>query len=208
MKNSKFKNFTFYLLHFALARQRAGFTLLEMVVALGIFAVAMVLAVGVVLSIFNARVKATTLQNVQDNIRYTFELMSRELRIGSQYSGTSCGANGCSQINFRWVDPLTAATEMRGYCRDTISGRGVIRRLYGGVVSCSLGTIMTADNVSVDRLLFLIDGATPNADSVERAKDGQPRLTILMQVTSQDPRPALSSAMNLETTVVQRILGF
>ncbi len=182
--------------------------LIEMVVALGIFAVVMILGIGVVLAIFNAQVKAATLQNVQDNLRYTFELMSRELRIGSQYSGTSCGANGCSQINFRWVNPLTTATEIRGYCLDAISGRGVIRRLYGGVVTCSQGTIMTADNVSVDRLLFLVDGAAPNADPVERAKDGQPRVTILMQVTSQGSKPGLTSSMNIETTVVQRIMGF
>lgn len=63
----------------------SGFTLIEMIVAVGVFAVAMLISVGAILSISAAQKRAIAIQNVQDNIRFALETMVKEARLGTQF---------------------------------------------------------------------------------------------------------------------------
>ena len=62
-----------------------GFTLVEMIVSLGIFAVVAVVALGALVRIMTANQKAQTLQSAMTNISFALESMSRELRSGITY---------------------------------------------------------------------------------------------------------------------------
>ncbi len=70
-----------------------GFTLLEMIVSLGIFAVVAVIAVGALLKISDANRKALILKTAVNNLNFALETMSREVRLGSDYS---CSPNSSS----------------------------------------------------------------------------------------------------------------
>ncbi|MEK9175514.1 MAG: type II secretion system protein [Patescibacteria group bacterium] len=59
-----------------------GFTMLEMIVALGVFATVAVLSISSLLSLTGAKKKALTLQSVQDNLRFSIEAIARDLRQG------------------------------------------------------------------------------------------------------------------------------
>lgn len=166
-----------------------GFTLLEMVVSIGIFSVLIVTAVGIIISISHAEIKAANTQDIQDNIRFTLELITKELRVGSGYSVSSCVGSSCQQINF-----TTAGGEARGYCLEL----GVIKRLTATTV-CGFGSPMTAANIVVDRLSFVVSG------NVSGPSDGQPRVTIVLQARSVDPRLQFESTINIQSTVVQRL---
>jgi len=72
-----------------------GFTLLEMLVSLGIFAIVAVIAVGALVRITGLNKQAQTLQASMNNIGYALENMSRDMRMRSQYT---C-VNDISQIN-------------------------------------------------------------------------------------------------------------
>ncbi len=67
------------------AKSFKGFTLLEMVVAVGVFAVAAVLGVSSYLALTGAQKKALTLQSIQNNLRFVIESMARDIRVGSYY---------------------------------------------------------------------------------------------------------------------------
>ena len=166
-----------------------GFTLLEMIVSIGIFSVLIVVAIGIVLSISNAQIKAANVQNIQDNIRFTLELITKELRVGSGYAVSSCTGNFCQQINF-----TTTNGEQRGYCLES----GVVKRLSGTAI-CGFGSPMTSSNIIVDRMYFIVSGIAIGSS------DGQPSITVVLQARSADPRQALESTINLQTTVVQRL---
>ncbi|MFA6295695.1 MAG: type II secretion system protein [Candidatus Paceibacterota bacterium] len=62
-----------------------GFTLLEMLVSLGIFAIVAVIAVGALVRITGLNRQAQTLQSSMNNIGYALETMSRDMRMRSQY---------------------------------------------------------------------------------------------------------------------------
>ncbi|MBI2054994.1 MAG: hypothetical protein HYT39_02760 [Candidatus Sungbacteria bacterium] len=67
----------------------SGFTLLEMIVSLGMFSVLIIASIGVILGVSRAQTKTANLQTIQDNIRFSMELITRELRTGSDYSLTT-----------------------------------------------------------------------------------------------------------------------
>lgn len=63
-----------------------GFTLLEMIVSLGIFSVVAIIAVGSLVRITSLNRQAQTMQAAMNNINYILESMSREMRFGSDYN--------------------------------------------------------------------------------------------------------------------------
>lgn len=69
---------------------RNGFTLVEMIVALGLFAVVAVVAVGALTRIVGDNRRAQALQTASNNISFVMESMSRELRVAG---AINCSAN-------------------------------------------------------------------------------------------------------------------
>ncbi|PJE73761.1 MAG: hypothetical protein COV02_00920, partial [Candidatus Terrybacteria bacterium CG10_big_fil_rev_8_21_14_0_10_41_10] len=67
----------------------AGFTLIELIVALGLFAVVMTISVGAFLNISDIQKKSESLRNVSDNMSFTIEMMTRDIREGYDYSCSS-----------------------------------------------------------------------------------------------------------------------
>ncbi len=62
-----------------------GFTLVEMIVALMIFSIVAVVALGALVKIISTNKKAQTLQASITNLNFAMESISRELRVGSKY---------------------------------------------------------------------------------------------------------------------------
>ena len=71
--------------------RQQGFTLIEMIVSLGIFAVVAVIAAGALLKVMDANRKSINLKNATNNLNFALESMSREMRVGGNYycDGTS-----------------------------------------------------------------------------------------------------------------------
>jgi prepilin-type N-terminal cleavage/methylation domain-containing protein len=63
-----------------------GFTLVEIMVSLAIFSVVMVVALGAFLKIVDVNKRAQSIESAVNNLNFTMEAMSRELRTGSQYT--------------------------------------------------------------------------------------------------------------------------
>ena len=64
---------------------KQGFTLLEMIVSLGVFSVIAVIAVGSLVRITSLNRQAQSLQAAMNNINYILESFSREMRFGSAF---------------------------------------------------------------------------------------------------------------------------
>lgn len=65
--------------------KRRGFSLVEMIVAMGIFAIVAVVALGALAKIISANRKAQSLQASVTNLNYALDAMTREMRFGLQY---------------------------------------------------------------------------------------------------------------------------
>lgn len=171
-------------------RDIAGFTLLEMVISIGIFSVLVVASIGVTLGVSHAQIKAANIQATLDNIRFGLELVTKEMRTGNGYRlSSACNQNSGEEISF-----ATSGAESRVYYLE----EGRLMRLRNSTVCASAQPVM-ADEVAVERLRFAISGTTPGFS------DGQPRVTVSMSVRSKSLRDPLESQMDLQTTVVQRL---
>src|SRR3989344_1317808 len=76
-----------------------GFTLVEMIVSAGLFAVVMLVSVTALLSLVDANRKTQALHSVMNNLNIALDSMVRSLRMGSVYhcgSGEYSLARDCS----------------------------------------------------------------------------------------------------------------
>ena len=175
---------------------RGGFTLLEMIVSIGIFSILVTAAIGVMISISNAQIKAVNNQITQDNIRFSMELMTKEIRTGSEYTLSQPCAPPGEGLAF-----LTSRGQRRIYF---LSGSSIMRSVIESDQQprpehCSDANPLMAEEVSAERVHFSVGGTTLGSS------DGQPWAMISLSVRSQSPQQTLESGMNLQTTVVQRL---
>jgi len=80
-----------------------GFTLIETIVATGLFALLALTAVSIMLSVVKAQTSVQRIQSAIDNIRFSLELITKEMRVGTGYrlvSPNECGDAGTDEINF------------------------------------------------------------------------------------------------------------
>ncbi len=169
-----------------------GFSLVEIIVSLGILAIVILINLGVVFSVSSAQKKAIALQNAQDNIRYAFEAMTKEIRTGYNFSVSADGKT---------------FTFTNSYFDAGFAGHldNVSYSLVGTQLVRSGNQYITATNVKITNLSFVVTG--------QAASDGrQPMVTIIMQGRVDDPKntgvsgatPAAS--LNLQTTITQEKL--
>lgn len=165
-----------------------GFTLLEMLISTGIFAVVIITAIGAMVSLNQAQIKASNIQNIQDNIRFTLEFMTKEIRTGTTFTVFGCGASGCTEIRF-----VRQQGDNIGYCLSS----GTILRFAPPVV-CASGSAVTSSAVNVNKLFFNVIGHAAGPS------DGQPRITVTIEARSVNPTLRLETDFDLQTTVTSR----
>lgn len=85
------KNLQFTIYNLLKARKSRGFTLVELLTAISIFAIIMTISLGSILGIFDANRKTRAMKNVVSNLNLALEGMAKEIRFGRDYH---CGQSG------------------------------------------------------------------------------------------------------------------
>jgi len=154
-----------------------GFTIIEMVVAVGVFTVVITVLLAAFLNVSNLQKRAEALRVINDNLNFSLETTMREIRAGSNYS---VGPGGTS---------LTITS---------VAGSEVIYRLNNGRIEKSVAgnpfVALTAPEVTITKLLFVAQGQS-FGDNL------QPRVTIV--ITGSAGERAIIN-LNLQTTISQR----
>ena len=137
----------------SIKKTSAGFTLLEMLVAVFIFTIVVTISAGAIVSITGVNRRAQALKTVVNNVNLAIDSISRDIRVGQSYNedvsgpGLSC-ANPC--------DTLKLTISRGGVGENTIFGLDTvghhITRQRGGASSQNL----TGDNISIDMLKFYV----------------------------------------------------
>lgn len=177
--------------------QKKGFTLLEMIVALGVFAVAALLATSSLLSLTDAQKKTFSLQSTYDNVRFALETMAKDIRTGDVYY---CGANFDDLPSV--PTPRDCASGGPSLTYKNVAGNNIAYRVLNGKIEkfvdgVSVGN-MTSEDTTIDTLTFYVLGA-PSGDNL------QPRISIIIKGTAGSGRSR--SQFNLQTTISQRKIG-
>lgn len=172
--------------------KKEGFSLLEMLVALSVFAVAATVSAGALLNISDAQQKILALRVTQDNLNYALDVIGKEIRTGTSYH---CG----SDIS---TSPLDCPSGGSSFTFINANGQTVTYKLDSQRLAVSKNGgwqyLTSPDLVIIDQLSFYTIGA-PAGDN------HQPRVTIILRGMA-GIKEKVKSHFNIQTTVSQRLL--
>src|SRR3989344_9208579 len=95
---------------------KGGFTLIEMIVSIALFAVVMTVAVGALLSLTGANEKAQAPQSVMNNLNISLDSMVRNIRMGRDYRCVGPTASLTDPPGTKTADCLSGEEEIRFTC--------------------------------------------------------------------------------------------
>lgn len=177
-----------------------GFTLVEMLVAVGLFALIASFALGAVLSIFDANRKARSSKTVVDNLNLSIENMQRTVRFGGNYH---CGSSGSlfSPQNCPNGDSLLAVTFKNNlivykFCSDSKSIR---RSDITGETNCNNMTQITSSDTVIEYVRFKVFGSEVSNNNE------QPYILAVIK-GYVGTRPTSQSSFSIQTLMSQRKL--
>ena len=79
------------------SQKKRGYTLIELIVAVGLFALVMLLASGAYIMMINLNRQAQAMATGMNNLSFALESMTRDVRTGTAYScGLSLGLGDCT----------------------------------------------------------------------------------------------------------------
>lgn len=176
------------------ANKNKGFTLVEIMVSVTIFALVMTVSMGAILTIVNANRKAQSLKSVMNNLNFALENLTRTIKTGGTYSVSSpiCDSSSVSSNSLTVGNAVT-----QGVSGNTITyslnATGQIQKQVNG----GNPETVTAPEITIQRFCFYVTGNTVN--------DGaQPKVTMILKGYAGDLKTR--SYFNLQTTVSQRLL--
>jgi len=181
-------------------KNKKGFTLVELLVAVALFTTIAFFSIGAVLSIFDANRKAQSSKTVVDNLNLSLENMVRTIRFGNNYH---CGTN----------TPLSSP-------RDCSTGDSFLAVTFEGFVNPIIyrwnGTIndpiqksenggtsyvnITAPEVKIDYLRFYVFNTSAGAPD-----NKQPYVIVVIKGYSGN-KPTSQTKFSIQTLISQRKL--
>lgn len=210
----------------------AGFTLIEMIVSLGVFSVVVTTAVGAMLVLIATNQQLQAEQSVMTNLAFALDTMTREMRTGYNYyceSQPNYSAGGPSNI---FDDGNNHENILGTNTADCATGRPSSRQLQG--VSFYEGGDSLTGATGARRILYFYDDdaktiyrrvgnddkqaivssglvvqdaqfyVTGSSPHSATANTEQPTITIYIEAQERDDPTA--KTYYLQTTVTQRIL--
>jgi len=127
-------NFQFSIFNF---QKNRGYTLIELIVSVGVFAMIMTLVSGSYIVMISVTQRAQGTASGIDNLSFALETMTRNIRTGTGYSSTG------STFSFT-----------------NANGNGMTYGLSGGAITQG-GSPLTDPSVNVTGLSFALSGAAP-----------------------------------------------
>lgn len=192
-----------------------GFTLVEMVVSIALFAIIMLVSVGALLALVDANRKARALESVMNNLNISLDSMIRAIRMGTHYN---CGGTAIPQAP-NWGDcpqgvtPLTSVPAMFSFApygsnpgaqtertvysiANDAQGRPRLYRSQNGGAS---SIPVTAPEVEIQDMQMYVVGSTPQDTT-------QPKVVIVVKGAAGEEGTRLRTEFYIQATAVQRAL--
>ena len=182
-------------------RNENAFTIVELMVALSLFAAAIGLVVGVFVQALRTQRMVNNLISVNSNGSLLIEQIAREIRAGYDFQSFNfSSASVCNDTpssgEFASYDTLLF-TRFRGDSTTTVAyGWNETSKSIDRTEGLGFPESLTAENIAVSRLCFVRE--QPSCDS-------PPRITILMSLGSKNTAVS-GNQVNLQTSVSARIL--
>ncbi|MEI6490235.1 MAG: type II secretion system protein [bacterium] len=193
---------------------KKAFTLIEVVVAVGLFSVVMMVALAIILSVVDNNKKVHSVNVVVDNLNFSIDSMVRDIKTGKFYQcGTSPtinigGGSGCVSTAITLVSTLYGKDKIVQYefredlkkifkssC-DILTTSGGSTQVVG--TGCTIPTELTSSEITITAVNFVVNPGRPGIS--------QPTVFVLIKGTSAI-NPTEASDFTIQTLISQRYLN-
>lgn len=158
-----------------------GYTLIELIVAIGLFALVMMLVSGAYITMIGLTEQAQGMATGVDNLSFALETMTRTIRTGTNYSCNSVGdCSGGTSFSVK-----------------NMNGTTMVYTLSNGVITQN-GVALTDPSVSISSLHFSVSGTAKTPADYQ-----QPSVTIVVSGTVSIG-PGKSEPFSIETGATMR----
>ena len=165
--------------------------MLEMIVSMGVFAIAVLIGVGSLLALTNAQKKALVLQSTQDNLRFSLETIARDIRTGDFYY---CGSNISDVPPIPHNSLKDCSTGGPSFTFNNVAGSTITYQSQNNRIQKKEGNgdfqPLTSPDITIEYLTFYV------------ISNPHPRVTIVAKGVSGSG--STRSELNLQSTVSQR----
>ena len=185
-------------------KNKKGFTLVELLIAVALFVTVATVSIGAVLSIFDANKKARSSKTVVDNLNLSIENMARTIRFGTNYH---CGDTGdlsdpwdCPSNNFEYGDTSMTVTFHDDVLNSDVlvtyrwdeTNKSITREYNNGDEEN-----LTSSDTKIEHLKFYVFGTTPGGS--------QPYVVAIIK-GYVGTRPTNKTEFSIQTLMSQRTL--
>lgn len=167
-------------------KKNKGFSLIEILISIGIFTLITVVAIGSFMSTSNSAKKSKALRIAMDNVNFAMDNITRELRVGSNYNDNSPK----SQISFT---PYDLSVPKRYFYLNPVTKSIEKCDLMISLSSCSP---LNSPEVSITKLEFTI------YDDFNVGTDTQP--SVYIEIAGEVDLRGVKESFDLHTLASQR----
>lgn len=166
-----------------------GFTLIEIVVSVGIFSLVMLVVTAAYLTLMTLDREARTTNEIVANLAFAVDSMGRNIRTGTTYSCAGAGNGTCSQFSFIDSQGQTVTYLLKG---------NSIGQCTNGGCTSSNAISLTDPRITITSLVFYVRG-------VGTGDNSEPQVTMSVRGTMQAQR-GRTIDFSVQTGATQRYI--
>jgi len=162
-----------------------GFSMIELIVAIAIFSIVITIVLGLFINALRGYRKTLALQNVEENVRFLLNFMTKELRMVKSINSPNSPEGGWSSNLV-----ITRSDDISVTYNFDATNNNLTRRATGPNPAA-----INSDDVKVTGK-FYISGIGDN--------NLEPKLTVVLSVENKAVRPEEKAMINVQVTLSQR----
>lgn len=171
----------------------SGYTLIELIVAVGLFAIVMTLSTGAYLIMINANRVTQGLATGIDNLSFVLDDVTTSMRTGTAYA---CASTNTTPVDCQSGGSTVSFTNQDGCLVSYTLLNGAVVESQQSPCRQLTNVVLTEPAITVTQLTFYVVGSA-NTDTL------QPYVTIVIAGTVQTS-PGKTQPFNVESSVIMR----
>ncbi|MBL7057706.1 prepilin-type N-terminal cleavage/methylation domain-containing protein [Patescibacteria group bacterium] len=183
-----------------IVKNNKGVTLIELMVSVALFAITIVAVTQIFITLLNGQKNAIAARNLQENIRFAFEVMAKELRMARIDDGI------CSEIdNNKVYDNDAGYNESAVYLKFKNYHNECVKYYLEDdrikIDRDGVSGFMTPDEIKVSNLKFLVKDANGGSGANSRE---QSIVTLRMDIEAINTKAIYAQEMQIQTSISSR----